>query len=84
MNSYTVADLAGRWQCKPHVVLDLIDAGELPAIDVSRPGSKRPRWRILPVDLEAFEERRRAKPKQKPQRRATRQASGPQPIGRRW
>jgi hypothetical protein len=40
--AYSVSDLAQRWACKPHGVLALIASGDLKALDISVPGSKRP------------------------------------------
>jgi hypothetical protein len=51
----TVRQVADRLSLrKAESVLALIHAGTLPAADVSRPGSKRPCWRIDPADLEHF------------------------------
>lgn len=51
-------------------VYALIDSGQLPAVDVSRPGSRRPLWRISPAALDAFVRRRTAgPPAPKPERR---------------
>ena len=47
-----------------HNVLAWINAGHLPAVNVSN-GTKRPRWRVKPVDLDAFLEKREAKPRRK-------------------
>jgi hypothetical protein len=49
-------------------VLGWIRSGELAAINVGS-GAKRPRWRIMPDALEAFERRRAAQPATKPARR---------------
>jgi hypothetical protein len=54
-------------------VIGWIRSGELRAIDVSsRPGLGRPRHRIDPADLVAFENRRVATPDPKPKRRRKR------------
>lgn len=37
----------------------LIVSGELSAVDERRPGAQVPRWKIDPVDVEAWRERRR-------------------------
>lgn len=39
-------------------VVRLIEDGELEARDVSRPGSKRPEWRVNPDSIDAFLSRR--------------------------
>ncbi len=50
-----VAELLG---IRTHGVLTLIRSGELRAVDVSLVQGGRPRWRILPDDLEGFLVRR--------------------------
>ena len=65
----TPPQIALEYRVKPQTVLDWIRAGELRAIDVAKPGSRRPRFRIDPADLLAFEQRRLAGPTPKPQRR---------------
>lgn len=42
-------------------VVRLIEDGELEARDVSRPGSKRPEWRVNPETVERFLDRRTKK-----------------------
>jgi len=56
------ADVAARWDAKADTVRDLIRAGVLPASDISRPGSKKPRYRISPADLLAFVQLRKLAP----------------------
>ena len=87
VRAFTVAQLAERYAVKLHVVLRWIRNGELRAIDVREKlkESKKPRWKILPEDLAAFEDRRAAKPVASPQpRRKPKAAAPPQPMGRRW
>lgn len=50
--------IAQRLQVSPETVIAEIRAGRLRAIDLARPGSRRPRYRIAVEDLEAFENRR--------------------------
>jgi hypothetical protein len=51
----TVAEVAAELRFKKvDSVLALIACGTLRAIDVSRPRSKKPRWRIRRDDLETF------------------------------
>ena len=57
---------------KSATILDRIRSGELVAIDMAQPGSKRPRFRIHRSEALAFEERRRAGPAPKRQRRRKR------------
>jgi hypothetical protein len=60
---------------KPATILDRIRSGELVAIDMAKPGSKRPRYRIHRSEAVAFEQRRTAGPTPKPQRRRKRDTS---------
>lgn len=54
---YTPAQAAERLGCsKPHIYR-LITAGLLDAVDISAPGSRRTKTRILPEDLEAYTQR---------------------------
>jgi excisionase family DNA binding protein len=65
--AFTVRELAERAGVKPHVILKLIADGKLRAIDYATAG--RPRWRIFPEDLAAFEARRVTNASEKPPRR---------------
>lgn len=71
----TPPKLARRWGCKPETVIGLIRSGELQAIDLARPGSLRPRYRISPEAIADFERRRSASPMPDPVR-ARRSRSG--------
>ncbi len=74
-DSLTVQDVCKRYHVKPEAVLGWIHTGQLRALDIRRELSgSRPRWRILPSDLEAFEARRanHALESPKPARRETR------------
>ena len=52
----SVRDLCKRFAVSEHTVLGWIRSGELRAVNVGRKlVSKRPRWRITPEALEAFE-----------------------------
>jgi hypothetical protein len=64
-------ELAKRYGCKVGKIHAFIRAGLLRAVDISLPGSERPRWRILPADIEAFERARSSRPAAKatPKRR---------------
>lgn len=66
-----VAELLG---IRTHGVLSLIRSGELRAVDVSLVQGGRPRWRIMPDDLEGFLLRRThqvAPPRRRRRRPAT-------------
>lgn len=53
----TVNDVCARYLVKPEKVLAWIHSGQLRALNLNTdPASPRPRWRILPADLEAFEQ----------------------------
>lgn len=80
LRAFTVAQLADRWAIKPHVVLALIAAGELKAINVAAPGAKRPHWRIMPGALEDFELRRQAMPDEPAPARRKKKAVAPSLI----
>ena len=64
--------VAERYGCKSDTVLTWIHSGELRAIDVSSRKSTRPRFRIDPDDLAAFENRRSVQARPKIQRRRRR------------
>jgi excisionase family DNA binding protein len=52
----TVRDIAERFGVSVHTVLRWIRAGELMAVNVGRaPNGRKPRWRIPPEALAAFE-----------------------------
>ncbi|HEY1186325.1 MAG TPA: helix-turn-helix domain-containing protein [Gemmata sp.] len=57
----TVAEVAERFGVTPETVAGWIRAGELRAVNVSRSRtSKKPRWRVTPEALAAFETARSA------------------------
>jgi len=66
---FTVRDISESRAVSIDVVLAWIKSGQLRATDVSRAAGKKPRWRIAPSDLAAFEETRSSTPMPKPQRR---------------
>lgn len=55
-NILTVAEVAARWSCSTHVVLDRIRSGELTAFNVG--AGKRATWRIRLTSVETFERSR--------------------------
>lgn len=59
----TTAEVARRHKVSHHTALAWIHSGELEALDISDPRSKRRRYRILPSALEAFEKSRRVQPR---------------------
>ena len=69
--------LAKRWGVSPDKVYAFIRSGELPAVNLSTvAGVSRPRWKIDEKDIEAFEQRRMAKPPEPtPKRRHRRRAA---------
>jgi transposase len=70
----SVRDVRERYGVTEHTVLGWINRGELRAINVGRrPGAKKPRWRITPEALEAFELARTVAPPP-PRRRGKRPA----------
>jgi excisionase family DNA binding protein len=73
----TTRQVAERLAVNVDKVLGLIHAGELVAIDVSQRAGGRPRYRIDPADLAAFEQRRRVRsPSPQPRRRRRTQHAG--------
>ena len=50
----TVADLAARFRVSGEHIRRRIRSGELPAIDVSKPGGGRPAYRIPASAVDAF------------------------------
>ena len=55
---YTVKQVAELLGIRTHGVSALIRSGQLRAIDVSLTPGGKPRWRIMPDDLDAFVLRR--------------------------
>lgn len=64
----TVKEVARQLGIRQHGVLALVKSGEIRAADVSLTPGGRPRWRIMPEDLDAFLSRRTHQ-KQTPRRR---------------
>ena len=54
--------IAKNYGVKPAKVLAWIASGELIAIDVAERRGGRPRWRVSPESLEAFQRRRSSRP----------------------
>jgi excisionase family DNA binding protein len=57
----TPKEIASLLEVKLDTVLAWIHRGELPAINVARRPSTRPRYRVKTADFEAFQEKRAAK-----------------------
>jgi hypothetical protein len=55
MKSFTPAEVGKRYNMSTKTILCLIRSGELRAIRVSPPGSRRPRFRITPEALGEWE-----------------------------
>ena len=69
-STLTVRDVCERYGVTEHTVLGWIRAGELKAINVGRRlGAGKPRWRITPEALAAFEQLRTATPPPPPRTR---------------
>jgi hypothetical protein len=56
----TPPELAKLWRCKAETILGFIKSGELEAVNLARKSAKRPRWRISPDAIRAFEHGRAA------------------------
>ncbi len=73
---FTTEQVATRYGTNTDTVRSWVKAKLLDAIDVSRPGSKRPKYRFSPNALEQFEKRRTAETDEesspKPKRRRSR------------
>lgn len=65
----SVKDICQRFGVGEHTVLQWIRSGDLTAIDVSRNRGGKPKWRITPEALAAFELSRMYSPPPKPTRR---------------
>ena len=61
--------VAERWGCSTRLILDHISSGTIPAVNIGRAGSKKPRYRISEADLEKFEESRAVRVVSAPTRR---------------
>ncbi len=72
MTALTVKNVATSLGIRQHGVLSFIHSGELRAVDVSLTQGGRPRWRILPDDLDSFLLRRTHQTKTTPRRRRRR------------
>ena len=62
--------------CSRRLIIDHIHSGQLRAVDVSRVGSKRPRYRIPHEALETFLLSREVRSATTPKRRRKKQAEG--------
>lgn len=65
----TPPEVGRRFRVKASKVIGWIRRGELAAIDLAEPGSKRPRYRISEASIAEFERRRSAAPLPRPIRR---------------
>ena len=65
-------EVAETLQVKTDVVLGWIRSGELRACNVAQRAGGRPRWRVMPGDLAAFEASRMAQPNKPAVRRRKR------------
>lgn len=60
--TYSVKQISERYEAGEHTVLKWIQAGDLAAVNVARETGGKPRWRITPEALQAFELSRSAMP----------------------
>lgn len=60
----TPPEIAAKYGCKPETVIGWIRSGELRAINLARPGSLKPRFRISYEALELFELARAVVPRE--------------------
>jgi hypothetical protein len=66
---WTPPRLGRRWCCDPGTIIAMLKRGELHGFVVGK-GRRRPRWRITPEAVAAFEQRRLATPTPAKRRRA--------------
>ena len=69
MTASTPAEVATLWNCSVDHVLDLIRSKRLVGFSLSKPGSKRPRWRVSADAIAAYEAQNQAQVALKPTRR---------------
>lgn len=69
---YTPKEIAAALGVKIQQIFLFIESGELPAVNVAKPGAQRPRWKIRKSDWEAFEERRKNRHPDKPPKKRPR------------
>ncbi|HEY0984835.1 helix-turn-helix domain-containing protein [Schlesneria sp.] len=60
----TPPEIAARYGCKPETVIGWIRSGELKAINLAKRGAMKPRFRVSPDALEAFELARSVVPRE--------------------
>jgi excisionase family DNA binding protein len=58
----TIPDAAAALSCCDNHVYRLIAAGELPTVDISQPGSRKPKTRVPETALTAYIEGRMSSP----------------------
>lgn len=68
----TPQELAEIWRCSAEHVLDLIRNKRLKAFSLSKPGSKRPRWRISDGAVAEYESQHQAQAPVTPSRQRQR------------
>jgi hypothetical protein len=71
--SFKPSEVAERYRIDTDKVFAWIRTGELPAINIAQSRGGRPRWRITPEALAAFEAARAAQPVIRQTRRRRRQ-----------
>jgi len=62
MTTISPPELAKRYGCKPSRVIAWIRSGELVALNLASPGCARPRYRITPEAITAFEQAKSTAP----------------------
>lgn len=76
----TPPQLAAKLRVKPETIVAAIRRGELRAMDLARPGSRRPRFRISPEAIREWETQREAAAVSTP-RAAVRRRQSKRPAG---
>ena len=73
----TPKDVAGRYGCNLSKIIYWLKTGQLQGINIAADNGKRPRWRISPEAVAAFEASRSPSPPAAPAPRQRRQKRDP-------
>ncbi len=80
----TVKEAAMYLRTSAKTVYLLIRAGRLPAVNVARPGSPRPQWRVSRNTLDSLSKGERVRPEAAPSDRLTEEAKTRELLHRKW
>ncbi|HUE74573.1 MAG TPA: helix-turn-helix domain-containing protein [Pirellulaceae bacterium] len=71
----TIRQFADRIITSPDRIRDLIDSGDLRAVNIGKPGARRKTWRIPADEVERWLDSRASRPPAKPQPRERKRAA---------